>query len=46
MFVNADTSESLPSVKVEYASGHGDVTFGTTLNAGDGWAGLGAVVRF
>lgn len=46
VFANQDTDEVFPSLKAEYASKHGHMTIGTTLNVGEDWAGFGTVVRF
>ena len=46
VFSNSDTDELIPSLKAESSSKHGNITLGVTLNAGDGWVGLGAVARF
>ena len=46
VFANQDTDEVIPSLKLESASKHGNMTLGATLNAGEDWVGFGSVVRF
>lgn len=46
IFVNSDTSESIPNWIATYSAKHGTTTYGVKLNVGDGWAGGSVVASF